>query len=237
MKFENRVVVLTGAAGNLAGAVIQALRGSGARLALFDHRKGRLAEMYPELSGDAHCLFVESVDLTDEIAVQNGLDQVIDRFGQVDVLINAAGGYSGGKSLEETTIDTWERMLDLNARTVFITSRAVVPTMRNQGGGSIVNVGARPGVEGVKNAAAYSASKSAVLRLTESLSAEVKHAGIHVNAVMPGTIDTPQNREAMPDANFDRWVEPAAIADVILFLASDAARGIYGALVPVYGAS
>jgi NAD(P)-dependent dehydrogenase (short-subunit alcohol dehydrogenase family) len=101
----------------------------------------------------------------------------------------------------------------------------------------IVNVGARPGVEGRKNSGAYSASKSAVLRLTESISAEVKADGVRVNAVIPGTIDTPDNRKAMPNANHDRWVDPATIADVILFLASEKARGICGASIPVYGTS
>ena len=103
--------------------------------------------------------------------------------------------------------------------------------------GKIVNISARPGLRGARNAAAYSASKSAVIRLTESMSSELKHKGINVNCVLPGTIDTPQNRQATPDADFNRWVSPESIADVILFLVSDAASAINGAAIPVYGRS
>ncbi len=123
----------------------------------------------------------------------------------------------------------------MNARSVFLVSRSVVPHMLSQGSGVIVNIGARPGVRGVANASAYSAAKGAVIRLTESLSAEVKRQGINVNCIMPGTIDTPANRAEMPDARHDRWVKPETVVDVIQFLASDAAKAIHGAAIPVYG--
>ncbi len=237
MVFENEVILVTGAAGNLGQALIESLLKTGARLALFDHRQGRMKKLFPELDINGHHLVVESVDLTDEESVRIGFDRVVDHFGHLDVLINAAGGYSGGDPVEDTSTDIWEKMIALNARTVFLTSRTAIPIMRSQGSGSIVNIGARPGVEGRKNASAYSASKSAVLRLTESTSAEAKADGVRVNAVIPGTIDTPDNRKAMPNANHDRWVDPSAVADVILFLASDEARGICGACIPVYGTS
>lgn len=237
MQLDNKVVLVTGAAGNLGQALIKALLGTGARLALFDHRQDRLNKQFPELESDGRHLIVDSVDLTDEGSVRKAFDQVIDHFGQLDVLINAAGGYSGGTSIEETPTDTWEKMIALNAKTVLLACRSAVPIMRSQGRGAIVNIGARPGVEGRKNAGAYSASKSAVLRLTESTSAEVKTHGVRVNAVIPGTIDTPENRKAMPDADHERWVDPSAVADVILFLVSDQSRGICGACIPVYGTS
>jgi NAD(P)-dependent dehydrogenase (short-subunit alcohol dehydrogenase family) len=237
MTFEHQVIMITGAAGNLGQALVEGLQGSGARLALFDHRQNRLSETYPQLETGDRILFVNQVDVTDEDAIGGSVDRVLDHFGRVDVLINAAGGYSGGQALDETSIETWDRMIDLNARSVFLVSRAVLPGMRDQGGGVIVNIGARPGLKGRKNATAYSASKGAVLRLTESISAEVHRDGIRVNAVIPGTIDTPENREAMPDANHERWVKPSAVADVILFLASDQASEISGASVPVYGSS
>jgi NAD(P)-dependent dehydrogenase (short-subunit alcohol dehydrogenase family) len=157
------------------------------------------------------------------------------RFGRIDVLVNAAGGYRAGTPVHDTPLETWEFLLSLNARTAFITSSAVVPAMLEQGSGKIVNVAARAALKGGAKSAAYSASKSAVLRLTESLSAELKGSGINANCVLPGTIDTPQNREAMPNADTSRWVAPEALADVILFLASDAARAVHGAAVPVYG--
>jgi NAD(P)-dependent dehydrogenase (short-subunit alcohol dehydrogenase family) len=160
---------------------------------------------------------------------------VIDHYGRIDVLVNTAGGYRAGIPVHETSLETWDFMLNLNARTAFITCRAVIPFMIQAGSGTIINIGARPGLKGVANAAAYGASKSAVIRLTESLSAELKRHGINVNCVLPGTIDTDKNREEMPNAKFDRWVKPEAIADIILFLASDAAMAIHGASIPVYG--
>jgi NAD(P)-dependent dehydrogenase (short-subunit alcohol dehydrogenase family) len=128
-------------------------------------------------------------------------------------------------------------MMNLNARTAFIASRAVVPHLLRQGSGKIIHIAARPGLQGRAESAAYSASKSAVLRLTESLSAELRDSGINVNCVIPGTLDTPPNREAMPEADNSRWVAPESLAGVILFRASPAARDIHGAAVPVYGRS
>lgn len=237
MTFENQVIFITGAAGNLGRALVNGLKEQGSQLALTDHREGRLAKLYPELEDRNQVLFVEPVDLTDEMSVQKGVDFVVDRFGRIDVLINAAGGYIGGTSVEETAFDTWENLMALNAGSVFLVSRAILPIMHAQGSGAVVNVGARPGVEGRKNAGAYSASKAAVLRLTESMAAEGKADGIRVNAVIPGTIDTPDNRKAMPNADHSRWVEPSAVADVIFFLASPAARGICGVSLPVFGRS
>jgi NAD(P)-dependent dehydrogenase (short-subunit alcohol dehydrogenase family) len=128
-------------------------------------------------------------------------------------------------------------MMDLNARTAFNCCRAIVPHMLAHGGGRIVNVSARAATEGKARMAPYCASKAAVITLTQSLAAEHKHSAINVNCILPGTIDTPQNREAMPDEDHSKWVPPAALADVILFLASDAARCVTGAAVPVYGQS
>jgi NAD(P)-dependent dehydrogenase (short-subunit alcohol dehydrogenase family) len=125
--------------------------------------------------------------------------------------------------------------MDLNARTTLLSCQAAVPHMLNTGYGKIINIGARQGMKGLAKAGMYAMSKSAVLRLTEGLSAELKREGINVNAVLPGTIDTPANRKAMPDADHSRWVTPQAISDVILFLASDSASAVHGALIPVFG--
>jgi NAD(P)-dependent dehydrogenase (short-subunit alcohol dehydrogenase family) len=125
----------------------------------------------------------------------------------------------------------------MNGRSVFIACQKVIPDMLNQGSGKIVNLAARPGLEGQAGMAAYSASKSAVIRLTESMAAELKDQGINVNCVIPGTIDTPQNRETIPEADYSTWVTPESLADVILFLSSEAARDVHGAALPVYGRS
>ena len=142
-----------------------------------------------------------------------------------------------GPPVHETQEHTWDFMLDLNARSVLLTCRAVLPHMRSRGAGKIVNVAARAALEGKAKMGAYCVSKAAVITLTQSLAAENRHQGINVNCILPGTIDTPQNRADMPNADFDTWVPPAALADVILFLASDAARAVHGAAVPVYGLS
>ena len=235
--FADRVVMVTGAAGNLGSAVARAFEMAGAKLVLADRAADRLPSLFPEMVYSPDHFLALSVDLTYAASVAAMVDEAVGRFGRVDVLANIAGGYRGGSAVHETSFEDWDFMLNLNARTVFTVSRAVIPHMLAQGSGKIVNVAARAGVQGSANTAAYSVAKSAVVRLTESMSAELKRSGINVNCVLPTTIDTPQNREAMPKADHSRWVAPEAIADVILFLASDAARAIHGAAIPVYGLS
>ena len=238
MAFENKVFMVTGATGNLGQVVAKALFAAGAQLALVDRSGGeRFAETFPEMVGQEACYLGHSTDLTDDAAVAHLVEHVLEHFGRIDGVINIAGGYRAGTPVHETDLETLEFMFNLNARTVFLVSRAVLPHMIERRQGKIVNIGARVALRGGKNMAAYSVSKTAVVRLTESISEEVKAYGINVNAVLPGTIDTPQNRDAMPQADFDRWVAPEALADVILFLASDAARAVHGASLPVYGLS
>ena len=235
--FSDRVVMVTGAAGNLGQAVARAYLAAGATLVLVDRKPDRLRRLFPELSDSPDHYLATSVDLTDEDAVQGTVDEALRRFGRIDVLANTAGGWSGGKPVRETPLDTLDHLFNLNARTVFISARAVVPSMLEQGRGKIVSVAARAALEATGRNGAYAASKSAVVRLTESMAAELVEQGIQVNCVLPGTIDTPQNRQAMPTADHSRWVSPEAIADVMLFLTSDAARAVSGAAVPVYGRS
>ncbi|MBN1135113.1 MAG: SDR family oxidoreductase [Anaerolineae bacterium] len=231
----DRVVIVTGAAGNLGGAVAKAFGAAGARLALVDRDPDRLPRLFPDLANSPHHYLAAPVDLADEAAVKAMVDETLNRFGRIDVLVNVAGGYRGGTPVHETPLATWDFLLNLNARTVYIASSAVIPAMLRQGSGKIVNVAARAALQGAAKLGAYSASKSAVMRLTEAMAAELKNDGINVNCVLPGTIDTPDNRAAMPKADARRWVQPEALADVILFLASDAARAVHGAAVPVYG--
>ncbi|HEY43766.1 MAG TPA: SDR family oxidoreductase [Anaerolineae bacterium] len=235
--FADRTILVTGAAGNLGSTVAYKFDRAGANLALFDRRLDRLEEVCGDLGKSPNHLLIGSVDLTDPDSVENAVSRVIEHHGRIDVLVNTAGGYRAGTPVHETSLEMWDFMLNLNARTAFITCRAVIPFMLQAGLGAIINIGARPGLKGVANAAAYGASKSALIRLTESLSAELKLHGINVNCVLPGTIDTEENRKSTPDANYDRWVKPEAIADVILFLASDTAYAIHGATIPVYGTS
>ncbi len=231
--FNRQRVIVTGAGGALGTAVVRAFAGAGARVALVDINQRALCRVVDSLAGVQATLSIET-DLTDPPSVQSMADQVSDRFGGVDVLANIAGGFTMGPRVHETELADWHAMLDLNAKSVFLCCRAVIPHML-VGGGKIVNVAARVAIEGRAKMAAYSVSKSAVARLTESLAAEYRSEGINVNCIMPGTIDTPANRRDMPKADHSRWVSPAALADVILFLASDGARAVHGASLPVYG--
>lgn len=234
--FSNQVVIITGASGNLGGAVAARFREGGASLVLVDRTADRLAEAYPELAADPKH-FLAGADLTSPEAVNAVVAQTIAKFGRVDVLVNTVGGFRAGKPLHETPLDTFDFMMNLNARTVYIAAQAVLPPMLARGYGKIVSIAARPGLEGRANQAAYAASKAAILRLTESMASEYKLKGINVNAVIPGTIDTPQNRSAMPDADVSKWVQPESLADVIAFLASDLARDVNGVGLAVVGKS
>ena len=236
-QFKDQVVMVTGASGNLGSAVTRAFLAAGARLALIDRHPERLATLFPELTNQPERCLTENADLTELEAVTTVVEKTVAQFGRLDVLVHTVGGFRAGSPLHETPLETLDFMMLLNAKTAFITNQAVLQKMVPQGSGKIINIAARPALKGNKNMAAYSAAKAAVLRLTESASAEVKSHGINVNAILPGTIDTPQNRAAMPQANADKWVTPESLADVILFLASSAARDIHGTAIPVYGRS
>jgi NAD(P)-dependent dehydrogenase (short-subunit alcohol dehydrogenase family) len=235
--FTGKVVIVTGAAGNLGSGVAQAFLKSGANLVLVDHSQGKFASLFPDLINSKDHLLEEGVDLTEKEPVNRLADKVYNQFGSIYALVNIAGGYRGGTPVHDTPLETWDFLLNLNARTVFSACQAVIPIMLNQGSGKIINIAARQGLKGGAKMGAYSVSKSAVIRLTESMSAELKAHNINVNCILPGTIDTPENREAMPASDFNRWVSPNDLAEVILFLASPSARAIHGASIPVYGLS
>jgi NAD(P)-dependent dehydrogenase (short-subunit alcohol dehydrogenase family) len=177
LDFSDQVVIVTGAAGNLGSAVALAFRSLGARLALVERQEQLLEEAFPELMDDPDCLMNGRADLTNPEDVQAMVDQAMERFGRVDVLANTVGGYRAGPPVHETELNTWDFMLTLNAKVAFLTSRAVIPVMLSQGRGKIVHIGARPGLRGSAGAAAYSASKAAVIRLTESAAAEYRKQG------------------------------------------------------------
>jgi len=220
MTFEGKRVAVTGAAGNLGRAVAAAFQAAGARLVLIDITEASMPGAE-----------TRSIDLTDRAATQAAFEAI----GAVDVLCNIAGGFDMGPAVHETSDALWDKLFDLNARTLLNTVGAAVPAMTEAGGGAIINVGAGAALAGMAGMGAYSASKSVVVRLTESMAAELKTKNINVNCVLPSIIDTPENRAAMPDADFGAWVAPDALADVIRFLASDSARAIHGAALPVAG--
>lgn len=235
-ELKGKVVIVTGAAGNLGRAVSRAFAARGARLALVDLDQNALEDARLALpAGTDAASFAADLMSADSVAAV--AERIGAHFGRVDVLANIAGGFTMGPPLHETTDRDWDFMMDLNARTVFNCCRAFVPGLLAAGDGRIINVSARAATRGTGHMAPYCASKAAVITLTESLADELKDQGINVNCIMPGTVDTPQNRAAMPDQDHERWVPVEALADVILFLASDAARGVTGAAIPVYGRS
>ena len=234
MDFENRTVMVTGAAGNLGRAVADAFAQRGANLVLVDLKQDALEKVFG--TGNSRHLLAPT-NLLEQAQVDATVQKAVGQFQRIDVLANLAGGFRMGEPVHATQDATWNFLLDLNARTLLHAVRAVVPRMLAQGGGKIVNVGAFAAQKGAAQMGAYVAAKSAVIRLTEALAAELREKNINVNCVLPTIIDTPENRAAMPKADPGRWVAPADLANVIAFLASDAARAIHGAALPVAGLS
>lgn len=226
--------MITGAAGNLGRCVAASFHNGGANLVLVDLRRDNLEQAFGV--EDERRLFAP-VNLLDQAQVHGAVKAAVARFGRIDVLCNLAGGFRMGESVHATADANWDFLFDLNARTLLHAVRAVVPGMIERGGGKIVNVGAFAAQKGQAMMGAYGASKGAVIRLTEAMAAELRERNINVNCVLPSIIDTPENRAAMPDADPTRWVAPQDLAHVIAFLASDAARAIHGAALPVTGLS
>lgn len=233
---DRQVALVTGAAGTLGHAVAGALDARGMRLALLGRKLEQLEAAFPGAADSGAALLV-AADLVDAAQVRAAVDQVMARFGRVDVLCNIAGAFHMGETVHETSDRTWDFMFDVNVRSLTHMAAAVVPHMLGAGGGKIVNVGAYSARHGAAGTGAYIASKSAVIRLTETMALELREHGINVNCVLPTLLDTPPNRAAMPDADPARWVAPGALAEVIAFLASDAARAVHGAALPVTGLS
>lgn len=227
MNTATQTVMITGAAGHLGRAVAAAFQARGARLVLLDRDAGALRNAFGHLAGAA----LLAADLLDREA----LADTVRGAGRIDALCHLAGGFRMGEPVHATAPATWDFLMDLNARSLLNVAAAVVPQLVEQGGGKVVTVGAGAARQGGANMGAYAASKSALIRLTESMSAELRDQGINVNCVLPSIIDTPDNRAGMPDADFSRWVAPEALAEVIVFLASDAARAVHGAAIPVAG--
>ena len=233
MDFNDKTVMITGASGNLGRAVAERFGAAGANLVLVDRERAHLERAFGAENGRR--LFAPANRL-DSAQVESAVASARERFGRIDVLCNLAGGFRMGHPVHETPDQDWNFLFDLNARSLLNAVRAVVPGMTD-GGGKIVSIAANAALKGVAQMGAYCASKDVVIRLTEAMAAELRDSGINVNCVLPSIIDTPENRKAMPDADPGRWVSPAALADVIAFLASDGARAIHGAAIPVTGLS
>ncbi len=224
---SRKVALVTGAAGNVGRAVVALLAARGVCVAALD----RGAPPLPD--GDAH-LAIGGADLLDPAGCDAAVAQVLSQFGRIDMVAHTVGAFAMAP-LAEATPAHWHQMFQINLMSTLNLYRAAIPPMRAARRGSLVAIGAMAALHAPAEIAAYAAAKGAVLKLTESLAEELKSEGVRVNAVLPGTIDTPQNRAAMPDADPTLWLRPEQVAEAMVFLLSEAASGITGALLRVTG--
>ena len=234
---DGKVAIVTGATGSLGRVVTKILLENGVRVVAPYRRLERQEELANFVGASRSSLTGIQADVTNAQSVQDLLKRTLEMFGRVDILVNIVGAYVGGKDVAETKEDEWDFMMTTNLKSVFLCSKAILPTMVRQNFGKIVSVAARPAVEKrfrVKSGA-YAVSKAGVVVLTETMAEEVKRYDINVNCVLPSTIDTPNNRKNLLRAGSANWVKPEDIARVILFLISDDSKMISGAAIPVYG--
>ena len=224
---SGQVCIVTGAGGNLGRAVAIDLAGRGARVVATVRRASDKIEN--------ENVSTEIVDLTDSDAVTPFVARILAEHGRIDALVNAAGGYRGGPTLGETPLDDWRVMRSVNLETALICCRAVLPGMVAGKHGRIVNIASRAAVQPFGGAAPYIVAKAAVISLTEAVAAETQGTGVTVNVILPSVIDTPENRAAMADADYSKWVSPEAIAKVVAWLISEPTGLVNGARIPVYG--
>ena len=246
-RFQGKAVLVTGGTGGLGRAVSLAFLNEGAAVHVTYRSEEEFAKLQSAAGQSAQSsglkeapvlhrvapLYGHRVDVTNE----QQSTALFEKFARIDVLVNTVGAYAGGTPLWQTGLDVLDRMMNLNVRSGFVLARAVVPLMVAQKSGVLVNISSRAAVDHAAGASAYAASKAAAVAMMDSLAADLKGTGVRVNSVLPSIIDTPANRTAMADADFTKWPKPEEIAAVILFLASDDAKLISGASVPVYGAS
>jgi NAD(P)-dependent dehydrogenase (short-subunit alcohol dehydrogenase family) len=228
--FSDRVVLVTGIGGALGSAVAEQFLDAGATVCGADVVEPDSEDFLFE--GLDRVDFYQG-DFTDESQVADTVSTIVEEHGRLDFLCNIAGTWRGGDPLEETDVELFDMLLNVNLKTMFLASKHAIPHLR-EAGGAVVSVSARSSLEGGEGDGTYRVSKAGVRLLTETI-AEENLGEVRANSVMPSVIDTPMNREMMPDADHDEWVDPADIAAVIAFLCSDAASVTSGAAVPVYG--
>jgi NAD(P)-dependent dehydrogenase (short-subunit alcohol dehydrogenase family) len=225
---QGKVVLITGADGGLGKSVTQAFLDAGAtvvgtstKIQQSAFNSSRFTAIAARISG------LESA--------QGLVKQVTSRFGKLDVLAHTVGGFVGGSSVADTDDATFQKMMDVNLNSAFHMVRATLPLLRSAGSGRIIAIGSRAALEPGVGVGAYSASKAALVSLIRTVAAENKDAGVRANVILPGTMDTPTNREVMPKADFSKWVRPTSVASLMVWLTSDAGIDVNGAVIPVYG--
>jgi NAD(P)-dependent dehydrogenase (short-subunit alcohol dehydrogenase family) len=229
MNVQGKRIAITGGFGTLGAAVARVAAAAGAHVAAIDR-----ADAAPGSLADAGIATIAGADIADGEGARKAIDAAATALGGLDALVNIAGAFRW-ETLADGSLDTWDLLYRINVRTAAAASKAALPHLRKSNAGRIINIGANAATRAAAGMGAYTASKAGVMRLTESLAEELKDANITVNAILPSIIDTPPNRSDMPNADFGKWVRPEQLADVILFLVSDAASPVTGALVPVVG--
>jgi len=233
--FSEKVVLVAGGTGGLGRSVSLTFLRQGASVAVTWRHQEEFAALASAANAHATRLAGFNVDVIDPDATLDLVNQILSRWSRLDVLVNAVGAYAGGIPLWKLEPDVFERMLNLNLRASYALAKAVAPVMIPRKSGSIINVAAKAAWDHAAGASAYAASKAASLALIDSLAADLAGTGVRVNSVLPSIIDTPANRRAMPGSDFSKWPKPDDIAEVVLFLASDDARVVHGASIPVFG--
>jgi NAD(P)-dependent dehydrogenase (short-subunit alcohol dehydrogenase family) len=230
-EFGDKVVMVTGANGNIGQEVARRFAAQGATLVLVGRKESELAPLVDELSG-----MPGVADVTDEASVDALVKAVEEKHGRIDVLAHTVGGFASGQPVHEAGLDVWNKMMALNAGSVYVTCGRVARHMVEKGvQGRIIAILSKNAYKGTAKAAAYSAAKAAAQRVLESMAAELRGDGITVNGIVPSTIDTPQNREGMPNADYSKWVQPEEIADAMLYLASEKAKSVSGISLDIFG--
>src|ERR1700691_2145109 len=232
-----RVVVVAGGTGGLGRAVSLAFLADNAHVVVTYRKQEELDSLKSLAGGNGSELEGHIVDVTDEAEVSKFIDGIVARHRRLDALANTVGGYAGGVKLWDLDTKLFDQMFALNLRSGYALSRAAVRAMLKQGSGAIVNVAAKAAIDHGGGAGAYAASKAAAVAMIDSLAEDLKGTGVRANSVLPSIIDTEANRKEMPGADFTKWPKPEEIAQVIVFLCSDAAKVIHGASVPVFGNS
>lgn len=233
--FKDQVIVVTGAAGNLGNAVAKSFLTQNGTVCGLDYRSARMDDFKNFSTESGNFFPFDEVDVTDKADMLALVERIHDQVGTIDILVHTVGGFSMGESVHELSDQMWQRMMDLNVHSFLSTTSAIIPDMIEKNRGKVISIGSKSSLKGGAVSGAYAAAKAALLRLTESMSEELEKHNIQVNCVLPGTIDTPENRQAMPNLDFSKWVSPEQLAEVILFLSSPASDAITGAAVPVYG--
>jgi NAD(P)-dependent dehydrogenase (short-subunit alcohol dehydrogenase family) len=233
--FRDKIVLIAGGTGGLGRAVTLAFLAERAKVTVTYRNELPFAALKATAGSAVGSLNGIAADLKDETSAAKVIQEIIAKYGRLDVVVNAIGGFAGGTKLTETSAKTFDQMLEMNLCSGFALAHASIPVMLKQREGVLINVASKAAVDHGAGVSAYAASKAAAVAIMDSLAAEVKGSGVRVNSVLPSIIDTEANRKAMPDAPFATWPKPEEIAEVILFLASDNARLIHGASIPVYG--